>query len=161
MDEITTRLNKMHRKEARNAVIEAMISSFSRQEDPCVGSFWYDPDEDELFGVYSVSVDDTKYYKSPQFKEEVRTGTKLHSAIWKREFHRGKDERFKGDYTQVPRGRVFEFKDKGFIVFTGDWIEDYPQVREMIIEEFQLPRDRVTFEKDIHWDLGHGWSDEF
>ena len=32
--------------------------------------------------------------------------------------------------------------------------------RQMIIEEFNLPND-VIFYRDIHWDIGHGWSDEF
>ena len=59
-----------------------------------------------------------------------------------------------------PRGRVFEFKDEGFIVFTGSWINDYPEAKDEIIYEFQLPAD-TKFVQDEHWDLGHGWSNEF
>lgn len=60
----------------------------------------------------------------------------------------------------MPRGRVFEFKDKGFVVFTSDWINDYPEAKQDIIFEFQLPGD-TKFERDYHWDIGHGWSNGF
>lgn len=61
----------------------------------------------------------------------------------------------------VPRGRVFEFQDEGFRVYTGKWINDYPNVKELIIKEFQLPIDKTKFLIDSHWDIGHGWSQEF
>lgn len=144
-----------------NAAIEVMIESLDRQDDSFVGSFWYDPKSDELFGVYSVLADDVSFYKSKQWNCEVKTGSRLHSAIWKRESHRGRDKRFQGDYTKVPRGRVFEFKDRGYIVFTGNWIDDYPHAKSLILDEFQLPKDNTEFKKDIHWEIGHGWSEEF
>ena len=61
---------------------------------------------------------------------------------------RKKDKRFKGDYTQVPRGRVFQFEDGTFVVFTGDWINNYPDVKSLILEEFDLPEDATTFKQD-------------
>lgn len=30
-----------------------------------------------------------------------------------------------------------------------------------IMLEFQLPEDNTRFAQDEHWDLGHGWSNEF
>ena len=30
-----------------------------------------------------------------------------------------------------------------------------------IILEFQLPKENTEVIKNKHWDLGHGWSDEF
>ena len=61
----------------------------------------------------------------------------------------------------VPRGRVFEFKNEGFKVYTGKWIDNYPQVKDLIIEEFQLPKEDTEFRQDYHWDIGHGWINEF
>ena len=82
-----------------------------------------------------------------------------HKDIWAKEFRRNKDSRFVGDYTQIPRGRVCEYKDKGFVVYVGDWIDNYPEAKSEILFEFNLP-ETTTFVKDIHWNLGHGWSDE-
>ena len=64
--------------------------------------------------------------------------------------------RFKGDYTQVPRGRVTWNINK-FIVFVGQWAKPIEvELSQMIEEEFALPY--FEFVYDEHWDLGHGWS---
>lgn len=131
------------------------------QDDAYVGAFWYDPDHNELYGVKASPAEDIPYYMSKQWEREVRTGRALHKDIWAKEFRRKKDKRFSGNYMLKPRGRVFEFKDQGFVVFTGQWIKDYPDAKKEIIEEFQLPRDNTEFKMDSHWDIGHGWSDEF
>ena len=163
MEQIVQRLKEKRLRDdpVTNAAMQAMIDSMEYQDAPMVGSFWYDIEGDDLFGVSSVPAESMKFYQSPEWETLVRTGPKLHSSIWKKEYHRGRDKRFLGDYTQVPRGRVFEFKDQGFIVFTGDWIDQYPQVKSYILDEFQLPASNTVFKKDIHWDLGHGWSNEF
>ena len=128
--------------------------------EPCVGIFWYDPNEDELFGVRSNLAEDTEYYYSDMLNQYVRTTKFLHYAIWQKESNRGKDERFQTlDYTKYPRGRIFEIKDKGFEVYVGNWIKDYPQCKQLIIDEFDLPQN-TEFIIDVHWDLGHGWSDK-
>ena len=85
----------------------------------------------------------TTNHKERKFKETIDL------QIGLKDYDINKDKRFQGDHTLVPRGRVFEFKDKGFIVFTGDWIDDYPQVKHYILDEFNLPED-TKFEKDIH-----------
>ena len=72
-----------------------------------------------------------------------------------------KDKRSNGNYTLVPRGRVFEFKDVGYVVFTGEWIDNCPEAKDLILFEFNLPEDKTEFRKDSHWDIGHGWSQEF
>jgi len=41
----------------------------------------------------------------------------------------------------VPRGRVFFVKDTGFIVVVGDWINEYPDAKRLILSEFNLPSD--------------------
>ena len=84
----------------------------------------------------------------------------MHYTIWQRECNKGKDKRFQTmDYTKYPRGRVFEVKDKGFKVCVGNWIKDYPEVKQLVIDEFQLP-ENTEFVIDRHWDLGRGWSDK-
>ena len=143
-----------------NALMQSMIVNMDSQDDAQLGSFWYDTEKDELFGVSKTFAQDCKFYNSPQFKTSIRTGRALHSAVWKKEYMKGRDARFRGDYTKVPRGRVFEFKDEGFRVYTDSWIDGYPEVKAQIIFEFQLPEDKTTFHKDIHWEIGHGWSDE-
>lgn len=143
-----------------NSAIDVMMSSDDMQDDACVGSFWYDPKSQELFGVSSEIASRIPFIKSEQFGRNVRTGGKLHKAIWKKEFHRGKDPRFKGNYTMTPRGRVFEIENEGFKVLVGEWIDDCPEAKQMVISEFELPPD-TEFIKDTHWDIGHGWSEEY
>lgn len=147
--------------EATNAAIEVMIDSFNEQEEPMVGPFWYDPDKQEIYGQVVALAKDRPFYYSHSWKKEVRTGSALHKSIWEREYFRHKDKRFSGDYTQRPRGRVFEFKNEGFKVFVGKWINKYPEAKEEILFEFQLPKDKTEFVIDEHWDIGHGWSQEF
>lgn len=139
---------------------ELMSENMSHQEDGEVGIFWYDTEQDDLFGVRSASVEDVPFYKSNLFNTQVKTCRPLHYKIWEKEYHRGRDKRFRGDYTLVPRGRIFYVKDRGFVVVVGDWIDDYPTAKELIIDEFNLPAD-AEFQKDIHWNIGHGWSDKF
>lgn len=148
-------------QELKDPAIDAMIDSFDKQDDPYVGAFWYDPDREELYGQKPTLASDIPFYHSSQWSKDVRTGRALHKSIWKKEHFKGKDPRFTGDYTEKPRGRVFEFKDEGFIVFTGSWIKDYPEAKQLIIDEFQLPSDNTQFKIDDHWEIGHGWSDEF
>ena len=150
------------RKDAiAGAAMDAMLHNMQVQDEAMVGSFWYDPHRNELYGVSTTLAQDVPFYSSQQFNAEVKTGRQLHEKIWQKEIYRGRDKRFSGDYTQRPRGRVFEFKDKGFVVFTGQWIDTYPQVKDLVLEEFQLPKDATEFRKDEHWDLGRGWSQEF
>ncbi|MBR2113968.1 MAG: hypothetical protein IJ929_04790 [Prevotella sp.] len=66
------------------------------------------------------------------------------------------ETKFKGDYTQVPRGRVAWNIDK-FIVLVGHWAEPIlDELTTLVEEEFSLPY--FEFIYDEHWDLGHGWS---
>lgn len=143
-----------------NALKELMASNIDKQDDSEVGIFWYDSDNNELFGIKSADVNDVPFYKSTIFDDEVKTCTSLHYKVWDRESRRGKDKRFSGDYTLVPRGRVFFVKDRGFVVIVGDWIDKYPEAKDEILFEFNLP-ENTEFQKDPHWCIGHGWSDKF
>lgn len=149
------------RDDDTKACIELMKFNEQFQDDPEVGIFWYSVHDNELFGVNSMYADETEWRPSQQFKAVIRTSRKLHQDVWKKEYFKGKDSRFKGNYMYVPRGRVFEFKDEGFRVYTGKWINDYPQAKELIMSEFQLPKDNTIFVQDSHWDMGHGLSQEF
>ena len=64
---------------------------------------------------------------------------------------------YENDYTQVPGGRVWELKDKGFVVTVGTWINKYPEVKKLILYEFDLP-DSTEFKIELHWNIGSGWS---
>lgn len=143
-----------------NTFREIMANNNQFVDDPCVGIFWYDPEEDDLFGVYSVLAEDTNYYGSTMFGGMARTCRPLHYSVWQKECNRGRDKRFQTmDYTKYPRGRVFEIKDKGFVVCVGSWIKQYPSIKDLVLTEFQLPED-TEFLIDTHWELGHGWSDK-
>lgn len=141
-----------------NAFRQIMKENAALQDDPYVGIFWYDPKKNELFGVKSVLAEDVPFKLTDLFDRKAKTCTPLHEKVWRKEHYRGNDPRFNYDYTKVPRGRVFEVEDEGFYVMVGSWIEKYPQAKELILDEFELPEDNTTFKIDIHWELGHGWS---
>ena len=141
-----------------NTAIEAMLNMEEHIEEPYLGIFWYDRNRKELFGVEKTPANSIDYYHSHTFGCNVKTINKLHETIWSKNFHRGKDRRFNGDYKNTPRGRVYQIEDK-FVVFTGDWIDKYPEAKEEILFEFDLPVD-TEFRKDFHWNIGHGLSQE-
>ena len=152
----------------------AAMKAFDEQM-PCVGIFWYDPEDNTLFGVrkkeitpvvveeaakkgipfinyphlnYDVWVEETK---AASKREENETSFDYPE----REQARAK-LKFKGDYTQIPRGRVAWTIDK-FIVLVGKWAEPIQEeLTELLEKEFSLPY--FEFVYDEHWDLGHGWS---
>lgn len=142
-----------------NAFREIMANNNQYVDDPYVGIFWYDSEDKDVFGVYSILAEDAKYYQLDVFNARAKTCERMHYAVWQKGVNKGKDPRFKVDYTSVPRGRVFEVENRGFVVCVGHWINDYPEAKQAIIEEFQLP-DNTEFEIDSHWDLGRGWSDK-
>ena len=143
----------------RAEVITMMADNFGVQDSPKVGFFWYDIAENELFGV-------VKYLamEIPFNMKGRKTARMLHKDYWYKESKRaaasGKPTRFTGDYTLIPRGRIFEVEGEGFVVLTGSWIDEYPLAKDLIVEEFDLQDVHVEFVHDEHWDIGHGWSEE-
>ena len=118
----------------------ADMASFDEQM-PCIGIFWYDPQEHNFFGVHKKEI-------TPQMVEEA-----AEKGV---PFITHEPAKFKGDYTQVPRGRVAWNIDK-FIVLVGKWAEPIQdELTELLEQEFSLPY--FEFVYDEHWDLGHGWS---
>ena len=122
----------------------ADMKSFDEQM-PCIGIFWYDPQEHSLFEVHKKEI-------TPRMVEEARA--------------KGVDDivyplstlnsQFSTISAQVPRGRVAWNIDK-FIVLVGHWAEPIlDELTELLEKEFSLPY--FEFVYDEHWDLGHGWS---
>lgn len=147
--------------EQHNAMMNDM-RSFD-EPMPSVGIFWYDPVEKNFFGVNKQEI-------TPKMIEDAADNgipyinyPTLHRQVWKKEYFRAlathESTKFKGDYTQIPRGRVAWAIDK-FVVFVGQWAKDLePELTELIEKEFALPY--FDFLYDEHWDLGHGWSGDF
>lgn len=140
----------------------ADMASFN-EEMPSVGIFWYDTKEHNFFGVQKEQL-------TPKMVEEAADRglpfinyKTLHRQVWAREYFRAQaqheETKFKGDYMQIPRGRVSWNIDK-FIVLVGKWAEPIQEELTTLIEEaFHLPY--FEFVYDEHWDLGHGWSGDF
>lgn len=144
-----------------NSFRKIMHENIQYQDDPCVGIFWYDRNEKELFGVYSTLAEDTQFSDVSIFDQKARTCRQLHYNIWDKNKRKNKDSRFRVDYTKVPRGRIFQLEDGTFVVCVGKWFNTNKECKDLIIDEFQLPEDHTEFKVDSHWDIGHGWSDKF
>ena len=124
------------------------MKSFDEQM-PCVGIFWYDPEDNTLFGVRKKEI-------TPKMVEESRiqgvdvidypTSSLLHQP---------------SDIKQRECGRVAWTIDK-FIVLVGKWAEPIQEkLTELLEKEFSLPYfefvydggeaiDLETFRADLH-----------
>jgi len=127
---------------------------------PQVGIFWYDPQEKSLFGICKQEITPKQVEEAADKGLPFINYPRLHRQVWSKEFFNAQAKheptKFKGDYTQIPRGRVAWNIDK-FIVFVGQWakpVED--ELQTLVEKEFALPY--FEFVYDEHWDLGHGWS---
>lgn len=140
--------------ENREEYISIMESFFDIQNEPEVGTFWYDAQNNILLFVNKVCHTDV-----PNNGKE-KTTSRLHITIWQHEknkaLSKGLRWKYPKDYTQVPRGRVW-YKDGKSIVTVGQWINDYPQAKEVIADNFELTSD-VEYRVDPHWNIGSGWS---
>lgn len=142
------------------SVLAQMAANRGKGDMPKVGIFWYSIGRDELFGVVSHPVDD---YSRANASDGRITCSELHEDIWRKEFNK---QKFKGDgtglfagaYQDKPRGRVFyHIDDDTYEVATGKWIEEYPQVYDMVLKEFNLPPEKTTAKYAVHWDIGQSW----
>ena len=142
--------------------LKLMASNRGKGDEPKVGIFWYNPARNELFGTVSHKHSD---YSKPNAKSGLITASEMHEDVWKKEFRKQKDHGdgtgpFKGEYQWKPRGRVFyNPSEEHFYIAVGTWIDEYPQAEDLIIEEFDLPREKTTLWKKEHWDLGQTWND--
>ena len=119
------------------------MKSFDEQM-PCVGIFWYDPEDNTLFGVRKKEI-------TPKMVEESRIqGVDVIDYPTLSLLHQP------SDIKQRECGRVAWTIDK-FIVLVGKWAEPIQEkLTELLEKEFSLPY--FEFVYDEHWDLGHGWS---
>ena len=160
-----TRLREMSKNE-RKMAIDTMSDNFDIQNNPEVGIFWYDETEDELFGVNKAFASELQFNANGYKNLGI-----LHKDWWKKQqekmLRKKKPMGILGqDYTKVPRGRVWEKKtgkDAIFQMMCGKWIEDYGRehIENIVREEFNLQNVLFEIVVDTHWDIGHGWSQEF
>jgi len=140
--------------------MEVMSQNLDNQDSPRIGIFWYDVRNDDLFGVVSAQASEARV--SHGFAS-VNT---LHRDYWKKQYNKlkikndGKETYpYIGDYKDTPRGRIFyDVNNNLYIINVGSWINKYPQVKSLIIDEFNLDNQKYTFEIAIHWELGYGWE---
>ena len=130
------------------------------EQMPCVGIFWYDPNEKLLFGVRKQELTPKMTTEAAEKGLPFINYPKLHRQIWDKEYFLAEakqmETKFTGDYPMVPRGRVAWNINK-FIVLVGQWAKPIEEeLTELIEKEFSLPY--FEFIYDYHWDLGHGWS---
>ena len=149
-------LKKLTDQESKEAL--DIMSEFKDSLNPQVGIFWYNPALKNLFGI---SKDDAVNHIPDLGWSSI---PKLHKDYWSKQFHRavrkGLTESIyykEGNYTKVPRGRVVVYADGTIKVFIGSWIDEYPEAKELVIDEFNLPED-VEFVKGDHWNIGNGWE---
>lgn len=145
---------------SHDQVIQEMLKFFE-SEKPQLGIFWFNPVKYTLFGVSKADAEEC-------LAEGHLTYPKLHKTFWQKQHHRARAKNdttsiyyAEHNYTMIPRGRIFY--DKGrFVVKVGDWYDkiDKERFSELIQDEFNLPEENLRFEHDVHWDLGHGWSEE-
>lgn len=151
---------KKYSEQDYTAIIKQMEANRGHGEDPKVGIFWYNPAWKELFGVVSHPVRD---YSRANASDGRITCSEMHEDVWKKECNRQKHHGdgsgpFIGPYEQKPRGRIFYLPDEDkYEIASGHWIDEYPEAKQLIIEEFNLPEEKTFVRYAIHWDIGHSW----
>lgn len=103
---------------SHEAIIETMKNDFeySEKEHPQIGIFWYDTNNNQLFGINKMDEELKDFVKNSD-NEDVKSYPKMHKQIWKKESFRGRDKRFVGDYTLIPRGRVSYIKNRVYSIY--------------------------------------------
>ena len=146
-------------------LMEAMRDHVDTQEESKVGIFWYNPERNRLAGVSSVYAAELSYNENG--RKTLRT---LHHTAWPKlrgnAILDGSNDKIwqEEDYTQVPRGRVFQIDRAGkasFEVLVGSWIHEYPQAAQLIVDEFNLKDGEFHFVESEHWNVGRGTSEIF
>ena len=146
-------------EQEREAVMKTMSDNFANQDEPKVGIFWYNEDTGELFGISKIEASELQFNYNG-----LKTVKTLHKSLWLKQKNRavskGKDPGiFIKNYTQVPRGRIFQKKDGVYQLMCGSWINE--QIVDLVKEEFDLKNVQIEVKIDGHWEIGHGWSEDF
>jgi hypothetical protein len=87
----------------------------------------------------------------------------LHKTWWKKQQQRAKAKgqgigKFTNDYTQTPRGRIFQNKNGVYQLMCGSWINE--SIIDFVKDEFNLHGMQLEIKIDTHWEIGHGWNEE-
>lgn len=150
-------------EEELDEAMRLMQSNRGKDREPMVGIFWYSPQIGDLFGIRSHRVSD--YQKANSRSEFGRiTCSEMHEDVWKKEYHRQKYKNngigpYSGAYEMTPRGRIFYNPEtEVFTIAVGSWIKQYPQVVELIVEEFNLQETTYVVKTAHHWDVGQKWN---
>lgn len=158
-EELPTKLQEASKQDYAQ-MIRFMEANRGHGDDPKVGIFWYNVAWKELFGVVTHPLRD---YTQANCSDGRISCSELHEDVWRKgcnyqKYHGDGKGPFIGPYENKPRGRVFyDIAKDRFVVMVGKWFEEYPEARELILEEFDLPAEKTTFEYAIHWDIGHTW----
>ena len=143
-----------------SSVLALMQANRGKDAEPKVGIFWYNRARNELFGVVSHKLSD---YSKANASDGRITCSEMHEDVWKREFRK---QKYHGDstgpyigaYQDKPRGRVFyNMNEDRYEVAVGKWIEDFPAAYQLVLEEFNLPKEKTSIKYAIHWDIGMSW----
>ena len=143
--------------------MKVMAANRGSGQEPKVGIFWYNVTLKQLFGVVTHKRSD---YVKPNAGGGLITCSEMHEDVWKKEFYKQKFRNsgkgpFIGEYQNKPKGRVFYSPhDDQYIIAVGSWIDQHPEVINMITEEFDLPKDKTVMKKASHWDIGQTWNDD-
>ena len=149
-------------EEQYKEAMDTMAVNRGAGEEPKVGIFWYNATLKQLFGVVTHKRTD---YLKPNAGGGLITCSEMHEDVWKKEFrkqkyHQGGIGPFKGEYQYKPRGRVFYSPGNDqYIIAVGSWIDENKEAIDLIIEEFDLPREKTIVQKATHWDIGQTWND--
>lgn len=130
-------------------MIRFMQANRGHGDDPKVGIFWFDTTYKRLYGVVSHPVRDCL---GDAFLPDAISCSESHEEVWRKESKRkwhydNWENPFVGSCEDKPKGRVYYMTlDEEYVVAVGEWINEYPEARELILEEFNLPADKTTFE---------------
>ena len=107
-------------------------------------------DKDELVDVYLKDFDSVELHPN-----DKHISTKIHQNVWEKNYYnaRAKDGKekltfYEQYYASIPSGRVnFNEIENRFEVMIADWFDSYPNLKDEIMLEFQLPADKTVFKK--------------
>ena len=141
--------------EEHKAYIDAIKQNVGYKPEPEVGIFWFNTEENDLFGVAKNPIS-----KAKSTTAGIKVGRVPHEDNWiklrKSAIIRGKsDGIFFQEYTTVPRGIVCLLEDGPFQINVGNWIKsvDKNLLMALITNEFNLENEKVKLQEDNHWDI--------
>jgi hypothetical protein len=146
--------------EERCQVMKSMSDNFDSQNEPKVGIFWYNAEVDELFGITKTEADEIQFNQNG-----LKTTKTLHKSWWQKQKNRARSQKgdyhsmYEQDYTHIPRGRIFQRTDGVFQLMCGRWINDH--IEDLIKDEFDLQAVALERIVDEHWEIDHGWSEDY